>query len=247
MLDCICVTCSAVHCGCSIACEYTDPPPITKTDSTEASSAASCIAESKSFATHGLPSDSSPCEMVLQTCSYALQAKFGRWTIWPHESEQKTHLLITMFSLPFKGLNLAGILSHVVLPIITALCLPGSATSLVNLLKYDISVGSFHGMSLLRPIPLSRSYATTIWKPRRGVASGCTILRSPTQLACDTNKRVNARIGPACRNTTLALCRRSWSEQWSHAADIVHDHPLNILRRFKRSQSSDAHSVRAIL
>lgn len=67
------------------------------------------------------------------------------------------HLLITMFILPFKGLNFAGMLSQVVLPMTTAFCLPEFLTELVKVLKYAMSFGNFHGMSPLRPIPLEFS------------------------------------------------------------------------------------------
>lgn len=92
--------------------------------------------------------------------------------------QQFKHLLITMLILCWSGLNLHGMLSHVVLPMITAFLFPGLRGADVRDLKYDISLGRFQGMLPPLPMPLDRSWATTMWNPSQELARVSTILRS---------------------------------------------------------------------
>lgn len=76
-----------------------------------------------------------------------------------HSSSFVLVVLSTTFSRPLSGLNLAGMLSHVVRPMRTAFCFPGGA-AVVAAAKYFISLLSFHGRDPFRPIPRVESCAT---------------------------------------------------------------------------------------
>ena len=62
---------------------------------------------------------------------------------------------------------MAGMDSHVFLPMTTALRRPGSSVCAVSDLKYAISLGSRQGSWPSRPMPISSFVAaTTIWNAR---------------------------------------------------------------------------------
>lgn len=71
-----------------------------------------------------------------------------------------TFLLSTTFKRFFNGLNLGGILSQTLRPIITAFLFPLSDVDVVSLTNRAISAGKCHGKPPFRPIPPQSSIAT---------------------------------------------------------------------------------------
>ena len=113
-----------------------------------------------------------------------------------------------MLSLPGRGLNLAGMDSHDLRPMITALSLPVSCVSVVLSLKNFMSRLIRHGRPPLIPIPRDSVAATIIC--RRGF-----ILGLGNEKRKEKKKKMEggqARKGNVLKS--LIPTRRRWGQNW---------------------------------